>query len=240
VGRFDEGVGLFRFFEHRLGRGGSVASEAPVRLLDLGTGNGGIALAFANSRRYAVYTLDHLPNRSLAILAARHGVPVRHVIGTGTDLPYPDEAFDVVLLVDVIEHVRHAKRLGREIVRVLRPGGACLVSTAPRLRYLWRADPHYGLRGLVGLPNWLQRIIVNYVARRRSVAPDGRLQPAYDVTHTYTNVREIAALFPGAESEALYATTLVKDAGLFSRDWWRWHLRGFLFDHVLVTKPLSS
>jgi SAM-dependent methyltransferase len=236
VGRFDEGVGLFRFFENRLGGEAPAARERTVRLLDVGTGNGGIALAFANSRRYAVYTLDHLPNRSLAILAARHGIPVRHAIGSGTDLPYPDGAFDVVLLVDVIEHVLHARRLGREIVRILRPGGACLVSTAPRLRYVWRADPHYGLKGLVALPNWLQRFVVNRLARRRSVAPDGRLQPAYDVTHTYTHVREIAALFPGAQAEALYASTLVKGARPFSKDWWRWHLRGFLFDHVLVTK----
>ena len=239
LGRLEEGIGLLHFFDGRLAAS-RAASEgkpaAPVRLLDVGTGVGGVALAFGNSKRYEVFSLDHLANRSPSILAARCGIPFRHVLASGAILPYAAASFDVVLLVDVIEHVARAAELGREVVRVLRPGGLCLVSTAARMRYVLAPDPHYGIRGLVALPNGLQRVVVDSVFRRRSTAPDGTPQPAYDVARTYTHVREIARLFPGTDAEPLYSKTLVRGAPFPSREWWRWRLKGFLFDHVLLTK----
>jgi len=38
--------------------------------------------------------------------------------------PFPDERFEVVLTSDVMEHVPHPERAEREIVRILKPGGA--------------------------------------------------------------------------------------------------------------------
>jgi SAM-dependent methyltransferase len=40
-----------------------------------------------------------------------------------TDIPYPDQTFDAVLVVDVLEHVPDPDHLIAEIVRVLKPGG---------------------------------------------------------------------------------------------------------------------
>jgi ubiquinone/menaquinone biosynthesis C-methylase UbiE len=57
-------------------------------------------------------------------------------------LPYPDATFDIVTATEVIEHLEHFRRVIREIHRVLRPGGICILSTPnvlnlnSRLRFL--------------------------------------------------------------------------------------------------------
>lgn len=47
-----------------------------------------------------------------------------------TDMPFPDDSFDVVLCSHVLEHVPDDKRAMRELRRVLRPSGWALL-TAP-------------------------------------------------------------------------------------------------------------
>lgn len=57
-------------------------------------------------------------------------------------LPYPDASFDIVTATEVIEHLEHFRRVVREIHRVLKPGGLCVLSTPnilnlnSRLRFL--------------------------------------------------------------------------------------------------------
>lgn len=58
-------------------------------------------------------------------------------------LPYPDASFDLVTCTEVIEHLRDFRGALREMHRVLRPGGALVLSTPnvlnlrSRLRYLF-------------------------------------------------------------------------------------------------------
>ena len=47
-------------------------------------------------------------------------------------IPHPDEAFDVVLCLDVLEHVSDEQRSLDELFRVLRPDGVLILTTPHR------------------------------------------------------------------------------------------------------------
>lgn len=236
LGRFDHGEALLRYFElHHHG-----LPAKPRDVLDLGTGNGGVAFAFANCPDYRVAALDVGRNPVLRDVARATGLPVRYALASGRALPYGTASFDIVLLIETIEHVAEARRMGEEIMRILRPGGVCLVSTPARLRYLFAPDPHYGVRGIAGLPNPVQRFIVNRIARRRFASPVGEAWPAYDVAHLYWTVGGIGRVFPGRRTVGpLFGRPMVGGAA-FSREWWRRKLRDFLFDYVVVTKATRT
>lgn len=53
---------------------------------------------------------------------------VRPRLGSVTDLPYPDEVFDLVLHSEVLEHIPDDHLALSEIIRVLRPGGRLVIS----------------------------------------------------------------------------------------------------------------
>ena len=60
--------------------------------------------------------------------------------GDVTRLDFPDEFFDAVICVDVLEHVDHPAQVLRELRRVLKPGGQ-LVVTVPHKNYPFFYDP---------------------------------------------------------------------------------------------------
>jgi SAM-dependent methyltransferase len=57
----------------------------------------------------------------------------------GTELPFPGASFDLVTLLDVIEHVEKEQVLLSEVGRVLAPGGRILV-TVPAYAWMWGAQ----------------------------------------------------------------------------------------------------
>jgi SAM-dependent methyltransferase len=58
------------------------------------------------------------------------------VLGSILDLPFPENTFDCVLSLDVIEHIDADVELMRYLAGVLKPGGH-LVLTVPAFRALW-------------------------------------------------------------------------------------------------------
>ncbi len=70
------------------------------------------------------------------------GVPVPAVCGTATDLPFPDDAFDVVFSAfGALQFVADAGRAVREVARVLRPGGVFAFSVTHPVRWSLPDDP---------------------------------------------------------------------------------------------------
>ncbi len=104
-----------------------VEKRAPFRsgekVLDIGCGLD-TALDFVG-QSVSGFTLD-----TLAAELREFGLSPRaaHAAGALEDLPYTDAAFDRVLLMNVLDHVRDAGRGLRETARVLRPGGTLVLS----------------------------------------------------------------------------------------------------------------
>jgi len=103
------------------------------RLLDVGCGNG--AYTTVLGRRFdEVHAVDVEPDRIEQFRQQVAGEPKFSVsVGTAESLPFPDDHFDVVSAIEVIEHIVDLDRALDEIRRVLRPGGAFLVSCPNRL-----------------------------------------------------------------------------------------------------------
>jgi SAM-dependent methyltransferase len=66
---------------------------------------------------------------SAPALAKLRGRGAHVVLGEVTSLPFPDEAFDLVCALDIVEHVDDDDGAWSELVRVVRPGGTLLIST---------------------------------------------------------------------------------------------------------------
>ena len=104
-----------------------------AQVLDLGCAGGFMAEAISD--RGAVVT--GIDPAAQAIAAARahaadHDRTIRYDVGVGEALPYADGAFDIVVCVDVLEHVADLALVLSETARVLRPGGMFLFDTINR------------------------------------------------------------------------------------------------------------
>ncbi len=75
----------------------------------------------------------------------KHGIPIDYGVDLRGRLPYDDASFDVVLLIEVIEHLSdHQAALG-ELARILKPGGVCILTTPNVMRLNSRV--HFMLSG---------------------------------------------------------------------------------------------
>lgn len=70
-------------------------------------------------------------------------------VGDAMNIDAPDESFDIVLCAQVYEHVPSASKLMCEILRVLKPGGACYFAATNRLNPV---EQHYKLPFLSIIP----------------------------------------------------------------------------------------
>jgi len=130
-----------------------------LRVLDVGCGDAGVLIAFAEAGAEAtgIEPYERSVERGL-VRAEEHGVRVDLRTGVAESLPFPDAAFDLVVLDNVLEHVQDRDRTLAEIRRVLRPGGLLyLVTPKPFALYSLWSDPHYSMAGLVLLPRPLQK-----------------------------------------------------------------------------------
>jgi ubiquinone/menaquinone biosynthesis C-methylase UbiE len=115
---------------------GAFARHWPLegkRVLDIGCGNGAYTTALAEGFD-EVYGVDIEPDRVAEFARRVDGDRKFSVsLASAEALPFPDDHFDVVTAIEVIEHITDLDRALTEVHRVLRPGGAFLVSCPNRL-----------------------------------------------------------------------------------------------------------
>ena len=100
-------------------------------VLDIGCGAGNM---IHHLSRYGQVKGIEVDARPVAMAQAR-GYDVR--LGDATrGIPFLDGSFDLVTVLDVIEHVDEDEAILRESFRVLRPGGILAIST-PAFQWLW-------------------------------------------------------------------------------------------------------
>lgn len=106
------------------------------RVLDIGCGGGFLTLALA-AKGYECTGLDVADE----ILSSGRARDVDHkinwVVGSAEQMPFAAQSFDVVCMMDVLEHLRDPQRAVQEAVRVLEPNGTYLFHTFNRTWLAW-------------------------------------------------------------------------------------------------------
>ena len=137
----------------------TVAGWQGLRVLDVGCG-GGFTCEFLARRGAQVWGIDQsVPCIAAAKLHAEQAnLPITYCHGVAETLPMATDWFDVVVCVDVLEHVTDPLRTMSEIGRVLKPGGLFCFDTInrtlrSRLIMIWLLE--IGLRQIpVGIHDW--------------------------------------------------------------------------------------
>jgi 2-polyprenyl-6-hydroxyphenyl methylase / 3-demethylubiquinone-9 3-methyltransferase len=99
-----------------VGSGGGILTEEICKLGFVTTGIEPAAESIQTAQQHAKYG----------------GLNITYEQGTGENLPYPDQSFDVVFCCDVLEHVRDLPKVISEISRVLKPNGLFIYDTLNR------------------------------------------------------------------------------------------------------------
>jgi SAM-dependent methyltransferase len=100
------------------------------KVLDVGAGAGNM---MHNLAQYGdIVGLEYNP---IPIpIAEERGFDVRQ--GSATDMPFADASFDIVALLDTVEHIADETAVLNETLRVAKPGGHMIV-TVPAFMWLW-------------------------------------------------------------------------------------------------------
>jgi SAM-dependent methyltransferase len=157
-------------------------------VLEIGYGSGVFMPHLARQTDH-LYGIDPHPRSSeVTAVLNRFGVSADLVTGSATEMPYPDQSFDLVLAASAMEFIDDLPKACREILRVLRPGGVAAVVTPGEsplldfgLKILTGASPkkdfgdrrksiiptlleHFELRQRLDRPRYLHRVVRLYTA----------------------------------------------------------------------------
>ena len=124
--------GRFGYFSQVLIKQLRIETEGK-KILDVGCGGGILAEEFA---RLGCQVIGIDPSASSLATARAHaqqaGLYIDYRVGSGEDLPFANESFEIVYCSDVLEHVNDLEKVISEIARVLKPNGVFLYDTINR------------------------------------------------------------------------------------------------------------
>ena len=167
-----------------------------ARILDIGCGLGVYVRKF---REFSdrVFGIDIDRQRLIEGARSTPGL----MLSASETLPFRDAAFDVVVLNEVIEHVRDDRATLAEALRVVRPGGHIAIYAPNRLFPFETHGIYIGDRfvfGNVPLVNWLPDPL------RNRLVPHARAYTRRGMRRTYAglrvNVREETCVYPGFDN----------------------------------------
>jgi len=167
-----------------------------ARILDIGCGLGVYVRKFREfSDRVTGIDID----RKRLVEGARTTPGL--MLSASEKLPFRDGAFDVVVLNEVIEHVRDDRATVAEALRVIRPGGHIIIYAPNRLFPFETHGIYLGKRfvfGNIPLINWLPDPL------RNRLVPHARAYTRRGIRKTYARlpveVRTETYVYPGFDN----------------------------------------
>lgn len=119
----------------------ALPATAPRTILEVGAGEGEVAQRLRARFPDASITIVDLPDDDLA--GHWRSADLDGLFGSVEDLPFPDDAFDLVLGIEMLEHVPDPQRALEEFSRVARGSAVFSVPREPIWRVLNMARGKY-------------------------------------------------------------------------------------------------
>jgi len=111
-----------------------------LRIIDLGSGEGGTAKIL--SEKNDVVSFDINSER----LQRQGENDYKKVLGDSEHLPFSSSSFDVIILQDVIEHLKNKRKIINSLHSLLKKNGIIYLSTPNKFSiFNIIADPHWGV-----------------------------------------------------------------------------------------------
>jgi ubiquinone/menaquinone biosynthesis C-methylase UbiE len=107
------------------------AQDKPLEILDVGCGTGAFISELKNKANISGIDFSE---KAVSFCKMRGIENV--ILGGGEKLPWDDNRFDVVLVLDVLEHIEEDRKAIAEIHRVLKSGGM-VIAFVPAFLFLW-------------------------------------------------------------------------------------------------------
>jgi len=107
---------LLRFLE-------AINNVKKGKILEVGCGSGGFIQAVKSDRDELEYYGCDLSNFYISIAENKSHGKITYKVCNAICLPYDNDNFHIVVVIDVLEHIENVSNVLNEIFRVLRPGG---------------------------------------------------------------------------------------------------------------------
>jgi 2-polyprenyl-3-methyl-5-hydroxy-6-metoxy-1,4-benzoquinol methylase len=170
----DYGLNRFNFGKFLLQLLLTFFKKSELGVLDVGCGVGGISAAFADESVFVISSEFNV-NYKTFIRKIFYDLRKKPMIlaADGMYLPFTKESFNVVLAIDLLEHVKDINVFIDELSRVIKKGGIICLTIAERFNWSnIKRDPHYGLFGVILLPRFLRKLIVVNLTKRNPTLDD--------------------------------------------------------------------
>ncbi|MFA5133297.1 MAG: methyltransferase domain-containing protein [Patescibacteria group bacterium] len=143
------------YWYHRLFQ--NIIKEKKIKTgLELGSGRGTMSLYLNKYNGIETTLLDISPEA--AELAKKnfegHNAQGRFEVGSCEAIPFPNESFDIVYSIGLLEHLDNYKKTIEESFRVLRPGGVMIALNIP------------GKWSVQNINNWYKKILEFFTGKK--------------------------------------------------------------------------